>query len=69
MNANEPINEVEESSYSMLVHSEEKKRAYFETIVYGLILLSAVAAILQFAEQADPLPLTALPGSALAQLG
>ena len=65
MNANEPINEVEESSYSMLAHSEEKKRAYFETIVYCLILFSVVAAILQFAEQADPLPLTTLPGSAL----
>ena len=63
MNANEPINEVEESSYSMLVHSEEKKRAYFETIVYSLIILSAVAAILQFAEQPDPLPLTAPPGA------
>ena len=67
MKTNEPTNEVEESSYSMLVHSEEKKRSYFETIVYGLILLSAIAAILQFAEQPDPLPLTALPGSALVQ--
>lgn len=67
MKANEPINEVEGSSYSLLVHSEEKKRAYFETIVYSVIILSAVAAILQFAEQPDPLPLTALPGSALVQ--
>ena len=48
---NEPSNEVEKSTYSLLVRSEEKKRALFETIVYGLVLLSAVVAILQFAEQ------------------
>jgi hypothetical protein len=39
------------STYSLLVRSEEKKRALFETIVYGLILLSALAAILQFVDQ------------------
>jgi len=48
---NDPIKKVEESTYSLLVRSEEKKRAVFETIVYGLVILSAVAAILQFAEQ------------------
>ena len=69
MKANEPNNEVEESSYALLVRSEEKKRTYFETIIYSLILLSAVAAILQFAEQPDPLPLSALPGSAVVQPG
>jgi hypothetical protein len=51
MKTNEPIKKVGESTYSLLVHSEEKKRALFETIVYGLVILSAVAAILQFAEQ------------------
>lgn len=51
MKTNEPIKKVGESIYSLLVHSEEKKRALFETIVYGLVILSAVAAILQFAEQ------------------
>ena len=63
MKTNKPSNEIEESAYSLLVRSEDKKRAYFETIVYALILLSAVAAILQFAQQSDPLPLTALPGA------
>ena len=48
---NDPIKKVEGSTYSLLVRSEEKKRAVFETIVYGLVILSAVAAILQFAEQ------------------
>jgi hypothetical protein len=51
MKTNKPINKVEESSYSLLVRSEEKKSALFETIVYGLVFLSVVAAILQFAEQ------------------
>jgi hypothetical protein len=51
MKTNEPINKVEGSTYSLLVRSEEKKRALFETIVYALVILSAVTAILQFAEQ------------------
>ena len=49
MKTNEPLHEVEESTYSLLLRSEEKKRAIFETIIYGLIILSAIAAILQFA--------------------
>jgi hypothetical protein len=44
-------NKVEESTYALLVRSEDKKRALLETIVYGLVILSALAAILQFADQ------------------
>jgi hypothetical protein len=62
MKTNEPLNEAEESIYSLLVRSEEKKRAIFEAIIYGLIILSAIAAILQFAAQPDPFPLASLPG-------
>jgi hypothetical protein len=51
MNTSQPINNTEESTYALLVRSEDKKRALFETIVYGLITLSALAAILQFADQ------------------
>jgi ribosomal protein S1 len=51
MKTNQPNNNVEESTYALLVRSEEKKRGLFETIVYGLVILSAVAAILQFADQ------------------
>jgi hypothetical protein len=47
----QPNNNVEESIYALLVRSEDKKRALLETIVYGLLILSALAAILQFAEQ------------------
>ena len=51
MKTNEPNNKMEESTYSLLVRSEEKKRALVETVVYGLIILSAVAAILEFANE------------------
>jgi hypothetical protein len=51
MKTNQPNNKVEESTYALLVRSEDKKRALLETIVYGLVILSALAAILQFADQ------------------
>jgi hypothetical protein len=44
-------NNVKKSTYALLVRSEDKKHALFETIVYGLVILSALAAILQFADQ------------------
>ena len=47
----QPNNKVQESTYALLVRSEDKKRALLETIVYGLIILSALAAILQFVDQ------------------
>ena len=64
MKSNKPVNEVEGTTYSLLVRSEEKTRAIFETIIYGLIILSAIAAILQFATQPDIFPLASLPGGA-----
>lgn|SRR5438270_5307875 len=57
-------NEGEESTYTLLVRSEEPKRGIFETIIYSLMILSAIAAILQFAHQRDSLPLAGLPESA-----
>jgi hypothetical protein len=51
MKTNQPNNNLEESTYALLVRSEEKKRGLLEAIVYGLVILSAVAAILQFADQ------------------
>jgi hypothetical protein len=51
MKTNQTNNKVEESTYVLLVRSEDKKRALLETIVYGLIILSALAAILQFTDQ------------------
>ena len=58
MKTEEPIptkisqpNEAEESIYTLLVRSEDTKHALFETIVYSLVALSALAAVLQFADQ------------------
>ena len=51
MKTNEPNKTREESTYSLLVRSEEKKRSLIEVVVYGLVILSAVAAILEFANE------------------
>lgn len=65
MNSNQTNNEVlHESTYALLVRSEEKERSLFETVVYGLFILSAVAAIWQFAQQPIDLPLNTMPNTA-----
>jgi hypothetical protein len=51
MKTNEPNNNREESTYSLLVRSEEKKRAATEIVVYGVIVLSALAAIWEFGQE------------------
>ena len=48
--------EIQESTYALLVRSEEKERSLFETIAYGVCILSAVAAISQFVLQPINLP-------------
>jgi hypothetical protein len=50
MKTNEPNNKREESTYSLLVRSEENKRALIEIVIYGVIILSAVAAIWEFGQ-------------------
>ena len=61
MTTNQSINEGQESTYALLVKSEEKERSFFETIVYSLFILSAVAAIGQFVLQPVHLPLETMP--------
>ena len=51
MKTNEPNIKTEESTYSLLVRSEEKRRVLTEAVVYGLIILSAMAAIWEFGEE------------------
>ena len=51
MKTRQPSNNVEESTYALLVRSEDKKRALFETILYSLVAVGALVAILQFADQ------------------
>ena len=55
------------STYSMLVQSEEKERNLFETLVYGVIVLSAVAAIWQVAHQPVKVPFTDKQTASVAQ--
>lgn len=64
MNTSQTTNEIHESTYALLVRSEEKERGLLETIAYGLFILSAVAAIWQFAQQPINLPLDAMPRTA-----
>jgi hypothetical protein len=47
-----------ETTYAMLVQSEEKGRSIMETAVYALLGLSAILSILQFVQQPEQLPAT-----------
>ena len=51
MKTNEGSKKGEESTYALLERSVDKKRALVETVLYGLIAVSAVVAILQFVDQ------------------
>jgi hypothetical protein len=45
-----------DTTYALLVRSEEKGRSIMETAVYALLGLSAVLTILQFVQQPERLP-------------
>jgi hypothetical protein len=47
-----------DTTYAMLVQSEEKGRSIMETAVYALLGLSAILSILQFAQQPERIPST-----------
>ena len=49
-----------ESTYALLVRSEEKGRTRLETLVYALFILSAIFSIWQFAHQTNTLPLRSI---------
>lgn len=48
-----------QSTYSLLVKSQETGRSIFETAVNALVVLSTVAAIFQFASQSVIVPVVA----------
>ncbi|HEX8897197.1 MAG TPA: hypothetical protein VF751_00740 [Chthoniobacterales bacterium] len=56
MITNQSLNPVRKSTYALLVRSEEKERGVFETIIYSLLVLSAVIGIWQFAHLRIPSP-------------
>jgi hypothetical protein len=49
------MNNEAQSTYGLLVRSEEKGRGIMETVVYALFGLSAIISIWQFVEQPSPL--------------
>jgi hypothetical protein len=49
-----------ESTYALLVRSEEKKRNVLEIVVYALFILSAAFSIWQFAHQSVAFPIDKL---------
>ena len=51
------MNNEHESTYKLLVRSEETGRSIMETAVYALLSLSAIVSIWQFAEQPNRLPI------------
>lgn len=54
---------VRKSTYALLVRSEEKERGFFETVIYSLLVLSAVIGIWQFAHLRVPSPFANTPAT------
>ena len=52
----EIMNNEAQSTYRLLVRSEEKGRTIMETIIYAVLTLSVVVSILQFAREQNQLP-------------
>lgn len=44
------------NTYSLLVSSEEKSRSIFETVVYGLVVVSMAFAVFAFVSQSVTVP-------------
>src|SRR6266446_921294 len=51
------MNNKHESTYALLVRSEETGRSVMETVAYALFGLSAIVSIWQFAQQPNQLPI------------
>jgi hypothetical protein len=47
-----------ESTYALLMRSEEKQRSRFETLIYTLLIMSTVVAVSQFGREAVMMPST-----------
>jgi hypothetical protein len=65
MKTNETQNQVKKSTYALLMQSEEKEHGLFETLIYGLLIVSAVIGIWQFAHLRVVSPFTSTEGSAV----
>ena len=56
-----------ESTYALIVRSEEKERSIFEGAVYFAVVLSALFSIWQVAKQPIALPLTVVHTTSIEQ--
>jgi hypothetical protein len=56
-----------ESTYALIVRSEEKERSIFECAVYFAVVLSALFSIWQVAKQPVALPLTTVHQTSISQ--
>ena len=56
-----------ESTYALIVRSEEKERSIFEGAVYFAVVLSALFSIWQVAKQPVALPLTFVHTTSISQ--
>jgi hypothetical protein len=63
VNQTNSMNTTHESTYALLVRSEEKERGLLETVLYAFFILSAVAAIWQFAQQPVNIPARGIEAS------
>lgn len=61
------MNNHKESTYALLIRSEEKSRGVFETVAYTAVVFSAIFAIWQFTQHPVKIPAAGLqPGFAFA---
>jgi hypothetical protein len=56
-----------ESTYALLVRSEETERSIFEGAVYFAVVLAAIVSLLQAATQPVALPLTTVHTTSISQ--
>ena len=68
MNTISTYPEAFESTYALLVRSEEKQRSRFETLIYTLLLVSATFAVSQFGHQAAMMPSSITRGATTASV-
>ena len=68
MKTNNSLKPVQKSTYALLAQSEEKERGLFEIFIYGLLVLSAVVGIWQFAHLRVPSPFANTDHSATTQV-
>jgi hypothetical protein len=65
MKTNQIENPVKKSTYALLLQSEDKEHSLVETFIYGLLIVSAVIGIWQFAHLKVASPFASTESTAL----